>query len=253
MAAAAGTTVSFTSPTAGASFKGSGSYTISGTVSSSSGQPDTVSIAVSGPNGLVDAYTASVSSPGSSGTFSYATHYGSSSAWVSGTYTISATDGDTPSATASETFQYTSTAPSAFNETQALLTIQAQLKTLSADLAGNVTALNSAIKTGFANDQTGFTSISSSLSTLTSNLATLSSTLNTDYTNLNGQLSSLSTSITAMQAAVTSASQAASAAETAANNASSSVSSTQTYVLVVAVLAAITLVLELAILVRKLS
>jgi hypothetical protein len=244
LAASAAGSITFTSPAAGASYTGSQGYTIAGTVSPVPTQADEVGITVKNPAGqIVDQDTATVTS----GAFSYSTAVGGTASWTSGIYTITAIDSF--GATGSITFTYTASTVSQYNVTAALIAIQAQLTTLSKDLAGNVTALKSG-QTGLA---ASLTSISSSLTTLTNNLATLSSTVNTDYTNLNGQLSSLSTSITAMQAAVTSASQAASAAETAATNANNSVSSTQTYVLVVAVLAAITLVLELAILVRKLS
>jgi trimeric autotransporter adhesin len=233
MVSAAGTTVSITSPTPGTSYKGSGSYTISGTVSSSSTQADTVSIAVTGPNGLVDAYTASVGSPGSSGTFSYPTHYGSSSAWTSGTYTITVTDGDTPSATASETFAYTSTTSPTYNVTQALVNIQGNLTLIENELKTMNNTVNA--------DTTTIGTINSALTTLSGQVGTISSnvgTLVTDMSSLTSTVGTINTNVQTVMSSLPSA---------------GSISTTQTYVLVVAVLAAITLVLELAILIRKLS
>jgi hypothetical protein len=91
---------------------------------------------------------------------------------------------------------------------------------LQKDLAGNFTALNSAL----------------------SALSTAVGTANTGISNIQTTLGNVNT-------AVTSLSGLSDQLKTATNG----ISSTQTYVLVVAVLAAITLVLELAILVRKLS
>ena len=233
MVSAAGTTLSITSPASGSSYKGSGSYTISGTVSSSSSQADTVSIAVSGPNGVVDAYTATVSNPGSSGTFSYPTHYGSSSSWTSGTYTITVIDGDTPSATASETFTYTATTSPTYNVTRALINIQ-----------GNQTIIENNQKT-ILSDLTSITGALNTLSTTVGTLSTVVGTINTNVGTILTNLNSLTTTVGSISTTVTTLSNQLPSPGTIAN--------TQTYVLVVAVLAAITLVLELAILIRKLS
>ncbi|MGD0395901.1 MAG: hypothetical protein ABSB26_03210 [Nitrososphaerales archaeon] len=70
---------------------------------------------------------------------------------------------------------------------------------------------------------------------------------------MGGTLTTIINGITSATTAANAAKTSADAASTAATNAKSSVSDTETYVLVVAVLAAITLVLELAILVRKLD
>jgi hypothetical protein len=72
-------------------------------------------------------------------------------------------------------------------------------------------------------------------------------------TGMNTKIDSIISSLTTLTTKVDTAAANAQAASTAATDAKSSVSSTETYVLVVAVLAAITLVLELAILVRKLD
>jgi hypothetical protein len=86
------------------------------------------------------------------------------------------------------------------------------------------------------------TGMDTHINTIIGDLATLTTAVNTAASNAQ-----------AASTAATAASTAATAAGTAATDAKNSVSSTETYVLVVAVLAAITLVLELAILVRKLD
>jgi hypothetical protein len=98
---------------------------------------------------------------------------------------------------------------------------------LQKDLAGNFTALNSAI---------------SALSTAVGTVGSAVGTANTGITNIQTTLGNVNTAV-----------QSLSGLSDQLKTATSGISSTQTYVLVVAVLAAITLVLELAILVRKLS
>ena len=106
MAASAGS-ISFSSPASGSSFKGSASYTISGTVSPAPGQADSAFISVTNPAGAtVDAGSVPVSA--SAGTFSYSTAVGGSPLWVTGTYTITATD--SYGATGTTTFSYTAAA-----------------------------------------------------------------------------------------------------------------------------------------------
>ncbi len=102
-AAAATGSISFTSPTAGSSFTGTASYTISGTITPTPTLPDNVFISVTNPAGaVVDAQQVSAAA---GGTFSYPTNVGASSAWSSGTYTITATDSN--GATGTTTFKYT--------------------------------------------------------------------------------------------------------------------------------------------------
>jgi hypothetical protein len=106
MAASAGS-ITFSSPAAGSSFKGSQSYTIAGAVSPAPGQPDNAFITVKNPSGTtVDAASVAVSA--STGDFSYSTAVGGSSSWVTGTYTITATD--SYGATGTTTFAYTAAA-----------------------------------------------------------------------------------------------------------------------------------------------
>ncbi|MDE1852987.1 MAG: hypothetical protein KGI38_04465 [Thaumarchaeota archaeon] len=224
--------ITFSSPASGASYKGSQSYSISGTVSPAPTQPDQVGIVVKNPSGqTVDQDTAAVTS----GAFSYATAVGGTSAWTTGTYTITATDSFGATGTTSFTFTSSSTT---YNVTAALILLQHQNK----EILGNLTAMQQAEATEQKDMKANFTSLSSAISTLQASLTTITSSL----TSITNSLTSINT------AAGNAATQAGNAA-TQAQNAANAVASTQTYVLVVAVLAAITLVLELAILVRKLS
>jgi len=101
MVVSAAGSITFTSPASGASYKGSQSYTISGTVSPAPTGADQVGIVVKNPAGqTVDQDTAGVTG----GAFSYATAVGGSSAWTSGTYTITALDSN--GATATTAFTY---------------------------------------------------------------------------------------------------------------------------------------------------
>ncbi len=105
----------------------------------------------------------------------------------------------------------------------------------------NVNTINTHVGT-ILGWQSTIVNINSTVNGLKTTLATMTGTLTTIIGDINS-------ATTAANAAKTSAD----AASTAATNAHNSVSDTTTYVLVVAVLAAITLVLELAILVRKLD
>ncbi len=99
-------------------------------------------------------------------------------------------------------------------------------------------------------------SIMDSLTNAATSLASLSSTLstvNSGIANIQTSLSGMTSTLTSVGAAATAASQAVSSVSSKVDSTLSAVNSSQTYVLVVAALAAITLVLELAILVRKLS
>ena len=250
MAFAAGGSISFSSPSAGSSFKDSQSYTISGTVSPAPGQADSAFISVTNPAGKpVDAGSVPVSP--NSGTFTYSTAVGGTSSWTTGTYTISVTD--SLGATGSMTFTYTAPAPTAsYNVTKALTDIEGNLTQIKAQ----ITALLNSEATEQKDMKANFTAISQALTALSGQITTITTnlgTVQTDVTNIQGQLTTLSNNVATLNTAVNAAQMAATAAQTAATNAQNSVSSTQTYVLVVAVLAAITLVLELAILVRKLS
>jgi hypothetical protein len=122
-----------------------------------------------------------------------------------------------------------------------LSSIQASLTTITGDVSGLGSQLTSI--------QQSATAIQSAASSLTTSVGTLGSQL----TNVQSTLTSMQGTLTSIAAdAHTAATQATAGAASAANAVTGN-STAQTYVLVVAVLAAITLVLELAILVRKLS
>lgn len=108
--------------------------------------------------------------------------------------------------------------------------LTAGLGTLQTDLSGNFSSLTSAIG-----------ALSTTLGTISTAVGTISTNVGTILTNIG----SLTSTVSSINSQVTTMSGELPAAGT--------ISATQTYVLVVAVLAAITLVLELAILVRKIS
>ena len=254
MLALAAGSITFTSPASGTTYKGTQSYAITGAVSPIPSQPDNVFISVKNPSGTtVDSGFASVSL--STGTFTYSTATGGTSNWISGTYTISATD--SYGATGSTTFAYQGiTPPPTYNVTQALLDIQRNLTQIKSEISSDFAVLQTDNKGNFSALSSALTAMSTQITTLAGQVTTISTnlgTVQTDVTNMQGQLTTISNNITTLNQAVQAATTAATAAQTAATNANNAVSSTQTYVLVVAVLAAITLVLELAILVRKLS
>jgi hypothetical protein len=220
--------ITFTSPTSGASYSGSQSYAISGTISPAPTQADQVGITVKNPSGqTVDVASVTVSS----GSFTYSTAVGGTSAWVTGTYTISALD--SYGATGTITFSYTAPTSASFNETAILVQINstdtqilANQQTILSDLA-TITGVVNSINTAVGNINTAVGTISTNVGTIISDINSLTATAGTINTNVMNLSSQLPTSGT--------------------------IANTQTYVLVVAVLAAITLVLELAILIRKLS
>ena len=254
MVAVAAGSITFTSPAAGTILKGTQSYSITGAVSPIPSQPDSVFIAVKNPSGTtVDAADVAVSL--STGTFDYATATGGSANWVTGTYTITATDSF--GAIGSATFSYQGAAPLvSYNVTQALVDIEGNLTQIKAQLSSDFAILQTDNKANFTALSTSLSGITSQLTTLGGQVTTLTTnlgTVQTDVTNMQGQLTTMANNIATLNTAVQAAQTAATGAQTAATNANNAVSSTQTYVLVVAVLAAITLVLELAILVRKLS
>jgi prefoldin subunit 5 len=164
-----------------------------------------------------------------------------------------------------------------------LTSITSSLGAIQSSLSGITTTLNS-VSTGVSGLSSTLTGISSSLSSIQGSLTTITgdvsglgtqltsiqqsataiqsaaSSLTTSVGNLGTQLTGMQSTLTSIQGSLTSiganAQTAATQATTAATNAANAAtngSTAQTYVLVVAVLAAITLVLELAILVRKLS
>jgi len=95
--------------------------------------------------------------------------------------------------------------------------------------------------------------VSTAVGGIQSSLSTSLGQITTALTTLQGAVTTLQTAATTTQAAAAAAQKAASDLSASVGTITSGVQSSQTYILVVAALAAITLVLELAILVRKLS
>ncbi len=132
---------------------------------------------------------------------------------------------------------------------------------ISTQITGISASVSSAVNTALTGFGTQLTSIQNSITALGTQISSLQTTLAGDITSSTNTITAAITSAQgALNTAIGAATTAAQGAQTAAQQANTSVSnlsggnsSTQTYVLVVAVLAAITLVLELAILVRKLS
>jgi hypothetical protein len=121
--------------------------------------------------------------------------------------------------------------------TTSVNSISSMLSTIGNNAQAAATAAQSA-STAVTGLQNSITSLQSSIGSLTSSVTTLQS----DVTSIQGSitnLAGLSTTVGNLQTSV--------------NNLNSTVSNDQTYILVVAALAVITLVLELAILIRKMS
>jgi hypothetical protein len=250
LTATAAGTISFTAPASGTSLSGTATLNIAGTVSPAPAQTDSVTIFVKNPSGST-VWSDLTSVNPTTGAFTDSTTTGGPSYTASGTYTISATDSFSAAGSTTFTYQAPGYTPP-FNTTRALINIErnqtiilAQLATLQKDMKGNATQ-----------EQTAMTSISGAIATLTTNLNTLSgsvTTLNNAVTGISSQVTSIANQVGSINTAVQGLGTQVGNAATQAKAAADAVSSTQTYVLVVAVLAAITLVLELAILVRKLS
>jgi hypothetical protein len=313
--------ITFSSPASGSAYKGTQAYTITGVITPAPGVADSAFITVKNPSGqTVDATSASANP--STGSFTYNTATGGSSNWVTGTYTITATD--SYGATGSTTFTYTAVGGGpatglTFQAQASSLVLQGDTAMVSALVVQNGTPVSGANFTGSwlwapgattptalgsptagpagtyewsvpvsssakaglyavylgltlngatTWTQTGFTvttsvasasSLATGLSSLNTAVAGLATTLGQVQSTLgsvNTAVGGLSTAQTNMQTTlgnINTAVQSLSGLSDQLKTATSGISSTQTYVLVVAVLAAITLVLELAILVRKLS
>ncbi|HEV2174034.1 MAG TPA: hypothetical protein VGS04_08125 [Nitrososphaerales archaeon] len=233
---AAGETV--TVSTDAKTYSGNATIQVSGTVTPAPSAAGTaVVVTTTGPMGAVDTGTAPVAA--TTGTYSYVLVAGSPQ-WIGGTYTVNATYGG-PGGTGSmtTTFAYqgvgpggeeTDTVTTTVTTTVAQATITSTVTTTSAIVNPDTAQLNTI--------QTALTSITNTLGTITSSLNTISS------------------GITAIQSSITSSTSgfgALAGVPGQITTLTNDVNNNQTYVLVVAALAAITLVLELAILVRKLS
>jgi hypothetical protein len=240
---AAGETVTVT--TNAKTYTGQATIQVSGTVTPPPTSAGTsVVITTTGPMGAVDTNEAAVAA--TTGTYSYVLVAGSS-LWAPGTYTVNATYGG-PGGTGFgiTTFSYTG-AMAGVSTTTVTSTTTTTIIVTSATVSV-VTVTNSVPSP----DAAALTQIQSTLTSITGTLSTISGAI----TSLTGAVSTLQTAVTGISSQLTTVSTGIqsvggiSAQLTTLNN---SINNNQTYVLVVAALAAITLVLELAILVRKLS
>jgi archaellum component FlaC len=144
----------------------------------------------------------------------------------------------------------------------ALSSAIAAVNSAVSSLSNTVNSINSAVSgldSSLSSIQSTLGTVSNNVQSLGSSLSTLSSTVNTIASSIGSISSSITTltnDVSSMQTAVTSLSSLGSDMSSLQNSVSSlstSVSNAQTYILVVAALAVITLVLELAILIRKMS
>jgi hypothetical protein len=251
MAFAAGETVTVST---NASYFGQSTIQVTGTVTPAPTVSSTaVVVTTRGPAGAVDTGPAVVAT--GTGAYTYVFVSGSQ-LWVTGTYTVNATyggPGGTGSAITTFTYQTgttggTTTVTVTSTVTSGVSTVTSSdapaLATITADLAGIQSSLN-ILTTSIGTITTGLTTVSNNVNALSGTLSSIQSAVNTANQGITGLQSSITSSTSGFGALAGVPAQ-VTALTTAVNN-------NQTYVLVVAALAAITLVLELAILVRKLS
>jgi len=128
--------------------------------------------------------------------------------------------------------------------TSTLNTVSTNINAINSAVSGLSTTLGT-VNTNVASLGTAISTLSSTVNTISTSVSSLSSGIQTLTSDVQGvqttvtNLAGLSSQMTSLQSSVTSL--------------NSSVSNSQTYILVVAALAVITLVLELAILIRKMS
>jgi hypothetical protein len=231
---AAGETV--TVSTNASTYSGNATINVSGTVSPAPTAAGTaVVITTTGPMGAVDTNEAPVAA--TAGTYTYVLVAGGPG-WTTGTYTVNATYGG-PGGTGAATSTFTYTGAS----TSGVVTVTTTVT--STTTVGVQTTTVTATSSIINPDTTQLTAIQASLATIATDLTSLTSAVNTLQTGVTGLTTTLA-SITQGIAGVSGISGQLTTLNNGVNN-------DQTYVLVVAALAAITLVLELAILVRKLS
>ncbi len=229
---AAGETV--TVSTNAPSYSGNATISVTGTVTPppAAAGTDVVVTTRGTVAGAVDTGTAAVAP--TTGAYTYVFVAGSSQ-WVAGTYTVNATYGG-PGGTGSATTTFTYLGTGSGNG--GVITVTITTTTTSTTTVGVQTVTSTTTTTFPSSDAAALKSINGNLTSITGTLNTLSSAitqLTTSFTGISGNLAALN-NVGGQLTTLT-----------------SDVNNNQTYVLVVAALAAITLVLELAILVRKLS
>jgi hypothetical protein len=239
LAFAAGETVTVT--TDASSYTGTTPIHVSGTVTPAPTVSNTnVVITTKGPNGVVD--TNSINVAQTTGTFAYTIAPGSA-IWITGQYTVNATYGG-PGGTGSQTttFQYQANGGVG---NQTTVTVTSTVTSVSTTTTTTTIASATITSTIVNPDNATLGKIETSLGVLTTAVNGMTSTLNT----ISSGISSIQSTLGSVSNGISTVSGIGAQLTTLNNG----VSNDQTYVLVVAALAAITLVLELAILVRKLS
>ena len=232
------------------SYAGLNPIQVTGTVSPAPTVSNTaVVITTMGPAGAVDVGTAIVAT--GTGAYSYGMVPGGSTMWVTGTYTVNATyGGPSGSGSATATFTYSSS-----GTTQSVTTTTVTTTVTTAVSTATVTSTATVVNP----DTAALNTIQTTLGGISTTLGTLStgfSSINQAVQGLTTSINTISTGVTGLQTSLTSISTGLTTLGNIGNEITSmnnAVNNNQTYVLVVAALAAITLVLELAILVRKLS
>jgi len=177
-------------------------------------------LTVTNPNGVA---VFSEPSDISSGTATAQFTTGGSSAWISGTYVVTA---NVEGVIGSTTFSYTcngSSCSGGSSDAKALAEIQGNLTQIEQTLA-TLSSQHTAEDSAIAALQADVTNLQTTLSA--------SGPIQTSLTNLAAQVQALNTQVQAANTAAQAANTAAQAAEAASTSASNNVSSTQTYVLV---------------------
>ena len=203
------------------------------------------------PDGTLHNVCTAVATPaGCIGTFTrvhtgfYSVNFTLPATASTGLYAIHAGTTDANGVTGEGLGAFTVQAVSPSPDAAALTSIQTSLTGMTTTLSGLQSSINvltsslGTINSGIATVNTGITTLTTDVTGLTGSVNTIS----TGVTGITNTLAGLATSLNTVSGI--------SAQLTSLNNA---INNNQTYVLVVAALAAITLVLELAILVRKLS
>jgi prefoldin subunit 5 len=236
-ASAAGATV--TVKTDQANYSGVQSLTVFGTVSpapSASGSNIVINIKNQLTHATVISSEAAV---GTDGTYTTGFVTGGSPNWTQGTYVVNATYlSGSVSGSATVTFAYSTSTVGGGGLSQAEINyINSTLKSLGDEVSSMQSALTAV--------QNAQTSQGSQISSISSSLTSLSGTVAAIQTSLSGLTGTVNTINTNMGSVQTTLNGLSGPLQQAGQ--------TQTYVLVVAVLTAITLVLVLAVLVRRLS
>jgi ActR/RegA family two-component response regulator len=259
--AALAATSTMTIGTNSASYSGMADVTVSGTISPAPTIASNVVITTTGPVGAVDIESVPVAT--GTGTFTYTLVTGGNANWVSGTYTVNGTwgaQGNTASKTT--TFAYTATGTGSGSTTTVTVASTTTTVTTTVTTAEATTTVTSSDAAALSSIQTSLAGITSSIAVLTTGYNSLNTAVGTLTTDVSA-LSTVPSSLSTISAAVTNIQQTLTSLGTGLTSVANmpaqltsltnAVNTNQTYVLVVAALAAITLVLELAILVRKLS